>query len=346
MNDKHRLAAEIDPALRRAFMRVNPDYFTWPIEEQERYRVAMPEKDALLIRRELLKGLFNIEAKTAEEMETALDAFGDEKYLAFNSVLLPAMGVGEDYFFLNEFLDGGKTVLDFTTLYDYDYDDHCFQERARREATPEYAEKPYRGSLFHGWARLLVDGKFHYASLSMAAGYVYSEMEELGDEKLAALIPHRYVEGRDHGKREGKGMIFDHRIDAGGVEAQVEELQRRMFRYLAERYEALLTEFDGAARKAVYMKDKSGKNDPHINFVLSDKTALQAVRFRHFLGGCRGLLADRAELDAFVKRERQAMGEYMDSACRDILANFDTKVVRFRKKRKVIVAEGAVKGLF
>ena len=48
------------PALRRAFMRVNPDYYTWSIEAQERYRVAMPEKDAFLIRQELFKALFGL----------------------------------------------------------------------------------------------------------------------------------------------------------------------------------------------------------------------------------------------------------------------------------------------
>ncbi len=36
--------------------------------------------------------------------------------------------VGEDYFFLNEYLDEGKTLFDFDTLYEYDYDDHCFQQ--------------------------------------------------------------------------------------------------------------------------------------------------------------------------------------------------------------------------
>ena len=113
----------------------------------------------------------------------------------------------------------------------------------RKEETPQYAMKPYRGSLYYGWARLLVDGEFHYASLSMAAGYVYSDIEELGHEKLAALIPHRYVNGKDHGKREGKGTIFSQRIAAGGMEPQVEELQRRLFTYLSERYEALQTEF-------------------------------------------------------------------------------------------------------
>ena len=336
----------IDPALRRAFMRVNPDYFSWSVEAQERYRVNMPEKDAFRIRQELLKALFDIRVKTDEELKTVRDAFGDKEHLVFNRALLPACGLGEDYFFLNECLAEGKTLLTFETLYDYDYDDHCFQERSRQEDTPEYIIKPYTGSLYYRWARLFINGEFHYASLSMAAGYVYSDIDEFGHEKLAALIPYRYVAGKDHGKRDGKGTIFSQRIDADGMEPQAEELRRRLWAYLSERYEALLTEFDGQARKVVYMEDRSGNGDPHMDFVFSDKTALKAVRFRHFMSDCRVLASDGAELDAFVSRERDALGEYMETACRDVLANFDPKVATFRKKRKIIVAAGALKDLF
>lgn len=337
---------EIDPALRRAFMRVKPDYFTWSVEAQERYRVSMPDKDGFRIRQELLKALFGIRAKTDEDLEAVSAKFGDEGHLVFNRALLPAAGVGEDYFFLNEFMDDGQSILDFETLYDYDHDDYRFQERAWQEQTPEYVPKPYRGSLYHRWARLFIDGEFHYASLSMAAGHIYSDIDDFGQEKLATLIPHRYVKGKDHGKREGNGTIFSQRIDADGREAQAEELQRRLWAYLTRRFDALLTEFDGHARKAVYMEDRSRKNDPHTNFIFSDKTALQAVRFRHFMSDCRPLVADRAELEAFVSRERQALGEYMESACRDILANFNPKVATFHKKRKIIVADGALNDLF
>jgi hypothetical protein len=343
---KTAVQSEIDPALRRAFMWVNPDYFVWPVEEQERYRVSMPEGDAFRIRQALLKELFGIHVKSAEEMEAAVDAFTDKEHVALNKALLPVVGIGEDSFFLNEFLSEDRTLLDFRTLYDYDYDDHSFQEQARREEVPQYVVKPYRGSLYQAWARLLIDGEFHYASLSMAAGDVYSAIEEFGYEKLAALMPHRYVHGKDHGKREGKGTIFSQKISADGMELQVEELQRRLWAYLSERYEALLTEFDGQARKVVYLEDRSRENDPHMNFVFSDKTALQAVRFRHFMSDCRTLIADRSELDTLADRERQALGEHMESACGDILANFNPKIVPLRKKRKIIVADSARKDLF
>ncbi len=323
-------------------MRVNPEYFAWSIEAQERYRVSMPEQDAFRLRQELVKALFGLHAKTDEDLSRISDQFGDQEHLVFNRVLLPATGVGEDYFFLNEYLDKGKTLLDFDTLYAYDYDDHCFQEQARKEQTPEYVVKPYRGALYYAWARVFIDGVFHYASLCMAAGYVYSRIKEFGQEKVSTLIPHRYVNAKDHGKREGKGTIFSQRIDADGKEVQAEELLRRFWDYLSQRYDALCTEFNGEARKAVYMEDLSRHNDPHMTFIFSDKTALQAVRFRQFMRDCRPLVGDRVELDVVINRERQALDGYLESTCRDILANFDPKVAPLRKKHKIIIADGAL----
>lgn len=335
----------LDPALRHAFMRVNPEYFAWSIEAQERYRVSMPEKDSFRLRQGLLKTLFGLRAKTDGDLAEISNQFGDKEHLVFNRAWLPAAGVGEDYFFLNEYMDEGKTLLDFETLYDYDHDDHGFQEQARKDQTPDYVVKPYRGALHYSWARLLIDGAFHYASLCMAAGYVYSHIDEFGQEKFATLIPHRYVKAKDHGKREGKGTIFSQRLDADGKESQAEELQRRLWDYLLRRFDALLTEFDGQGRRAVYLEDVSRQHDPHMHFIFSDKTALQAVRFRHFTRDCRSLVADRVELDAVISRERQALDAYLESTCRDIFANFDPKVAPFRKKRKIIIADGALNDL-
>lgn len=326
-------------------MRVNPDYFGWSLEAQERYRVSMPEQDAFRLRQTLLKTLFGLHAQTEEDLEKITDQFSNEEHLVFNRAWLPAAGVGENSFFLNEYLDEGKTLLDFGTLYEYDYDDHNFQEQARKDEMPEYVVKPYRGALYYRWARLFIDGAFHYASLCMAAGYVYSRLDESGQEKVSTLIPHRYVNAKDHGKREGKGTIFSQRIDADGKEGQAEELQRRFWDYLSHRYDALQSEFDGQARKAVYMEDKSRPHDPHMNFIFSDKTALRAMRFRYFMRDCRPLLADRRELDAVITRERQALDAYLESTCRDILTNFDPKVAPLRKKNKIIIADGALNEL-
>ncbi len=338
-------AREREAALRRAIIRVKSAYFSWPPEVQERYRARIPDQDDFRIRQALLQALFHIQVQTQEDMEAALDAFDEEQFLLLNSTILPLTGVGEDNFFLNEWLGDEKTILDFETLYDYDYDDYLFQERARKEQDPGYAGKPYRGNLYFCWARLEIDDAFTYANLSSMAGYLYGMLDEIGFDKIAALIPHDYVAGKEHGKREGKGFLYDKRVDAGGMEGQLKELQQRYYTYLSGRYDALLDDFDTKAHKRVYGVDTSRKNDPHVNFVFSDKTALQAVRFRHFMRDCQAIAADTRELDILAKRERQAMLSYLKQSYQDILENFDPTLVKFRKKRKILLADSALKDL-
>jgi hypothetical protein len=93
----------------------------------------------------------------------------------------------------------------------------------------------------------------------MAAGYVYSHLDEIGREKIFTLIPHRHVNAKDHGKREGKGAIFSQRLEADGKEPQTKELQRRFWDYLSQRFEALRTEFNSQARKAVTWRTRAAR---------------------------------------------------------------------------------------
>ena len=333
-------ARQKEAALRRAIIGVKPDYYSWPPEVQERYRVTMPDADMFCINQALMKALFDIRVDTEESMDEAFDAFDDARKVLFTGTLLPLVGVGEDNFVLNEHL-GDDTILDFPTLYDYDHDFYCFQEDVRKEEIPDYARKPYRGDLYHRWARLQIDGAFHYATLSMAAAYIFSGIDDLGSKRVDELIPHEYVHGKDHGKREGTGTILDQRIDAAGLEGQLQELMERFHRYISARYDSLTAEFDGESRKAVYMFDRSRPDDPHMDFIFTDKTALQAVRFRHFMADCRAVAGDGRELDPIIEREKTAVVAFLDEAHRDIMENFDPRVVKFRKKHKIIIADGA-----
>jgi hypothetical protein len=337
-------ARQREAALRRAIIGVKPEYYSWPPEVQERYRVTMPDGDRFRIHQALMKALLGIRADTEESMEEAFDAFDDAQNVLFTGTLLPLAGVGEDNFVLNEHL-GDKTILDFPTLYDYDHDFYCFQEDVRAEESPSYTRKPYRGDLYHRWARLQIDGAFHYATLSMAAAYIFCRIDDLGSKRVDELIPHEYVHGEDHGKREGAGTILDQRIDAACLEGQLQKLTERFHRYISARYDSLTTEFDGESRKAVYMFDRSRPDDPHMDFIFTDKTALQAVRFRHFMTDCRAIAADGRELDPIIEREKSSVVAFLDEAHRDIMENFDPKVVKFRKKNKIIIADGAFDAL-
>jgi len=337
-------ARQKEAALRRAIIGVKPEYYAWPPEQQERYRVTMPDEDCFRIQQALLKALLDITVTTQEQAEDVFKSFSDAQHVLFTGAMLPVLGIGEDWFFLNEHT-GDKTILDFPTLHDYDHDDHCFQEQAWKDDDPDYVAKPYQGRLYYRWARLQIDGAFHYAFLCMAAGHIFSMIDHLGKDRINELIPYGYVDGRNHGKREGSGTVFDQRLDAGGREGQVQELIERFYHYVSGRYDSLSAEFDQDSRRAVYMFERSRPDDPHVDFIFTDKTALQAVRFRCFMSDCRAIARDGRELDPIIDREKSAVMAFLDDAHRDIMGNFDPKIVKLRKKRKIIVAAGAFDAL-
>ncbi len=337
--------ADKSAALRRAIIRISPDYYSWPDTRQEQFRLRMSRKDEFAIRQAVIQTLFGYEVRTEEAMEALLDSFDDNQYLLLNSTMLPLQGIGEDNFFLNECLPSEKTLIDFETLGDYARDDHSFQEQARKQDDPEHTVRPYRGDLHRCWARLHIDGVFYYADLSSQAGYIVDILDELGFDKINSLIPHDYVDGAHHGKREGKGFVYDKRINANGLERQLEELQRRYYAYMNERYEDLLNLFDRMARKCVYMRDRSHRQEPHMDFVFSDKTALDSVRFRHFISDCRRTVGNDSDLESQIQQESRTALEFLEESYSDIIENFDTTVVPLRKKRKIVLADSSLKDL-
>jgi len=130
-----------------------------------------------------------------------------------------------------------------------------------------------------------------------------------------------------------------------GAECELEELRDRFYRYISERYEALLSHFDRHAPQTIYLVARTGGNDPHIDFIFTDKTALQRVRLRHFMHDCRAIAEDDRDLEPLIAQERQAVLTYLDQAYQDILAHFDPKLVKFRKKRQIVIADGAIQDL-
>ena len=101
------------------------------------------------------------------------------------------------------------------------------KEEARKKDDKAYAGKPYRGTLYLSWARLFVDGAFTYATLSMAPGYLYAELDGAADDLIERHIPHRLAPGRDHGKPEGDSWLWDMRTEAGGQEALLDRQPRK-----------------------------------------------------------------------------------------------------------------------
>jgi hypothetical protein len=318
-------------------MKIRPDYFTWPAERQERYGVAIPEEDRKALAEALLLELFGRAYATREEAVAAVDCLSLEEQNRWNETVLPLNGIGEDCFYLNEGLTEDKSILDFQTVRAFDEDDYRFQEAVRKEDDPGYAGKPYRGSLYLNWARLYIDGRLMYATLSMAAGYLYAQLSNVAQELLAKHIPHHYVPGKHHGKAQGEHYQWDLRIDANGQECLFNELRQRIWHYEHERYDALRTSWDHVARVGVYLLDESDSSEVKWHVIFTDKQALDAVRFRSFLRDCRAIARPENELHREFEEEKAALARFIEEQHADIVKTYDPKVTKLRKRRKVMV---------
>lgn len=338
------------PELRRALISVQPAYFGWPPDEQLRWRVKLPDAD----REAVVAALLEAHGRRRTVATAKLESRGRvslELQHEINQWLQPLVGIGEDAFKLNESFAEGRSILDFQTLLAYDQDDHAFQEDARQRDDPQHVQRPYAGGLHAAWARCLIDGRLTYMTLSMAAWYLYGAIQTAAGDEVDRLVPHRYAAGRDDGKVEGGLIRWDRRVDAGGHEALLEELQHRVWDYEARRCQDLLVEFKDRGRAVTwFIKDPypdaaKAKDESNVLIVFSDPGALARVQFTSFLRDCRAMAQPRHELNALEDREIRAIRNFVNEQHDDLRRNFDPKVTTLRKRRKVMLHPEALRDL-
>jgi hypothetical protein len=337
------------PELRRAVMSACPGFFAWSAEEQLRYRVKLPEGD----REVIVAALLREHGERRPAALAKLESHGRVKLglqQRINEWLQPLIGVGADAFTLNESLGEARSILDFETLLDYDRDDHAFQQDANLRDIDGYVPEPYTGALRGTWARALIDGRLCYLTLAVASWHLLGTMEEAASKEIEARVPHRHVRGPADGKRDERGMVrWDMRIDAGGQEALLEELQHRVWDEQLRRRRELGEEFGDRHLGACYLDDDPWEGSPpdehNLLIVFSDPDALASVRFAFFLRDCRRIERPLTELRALRAREAERMRAFVAAQHDDLVKNFDPKVVPLRKKLKVMIHPDALRDL-
>lgn len=324
------------PELRRAVIAVRPEFFSWHPDQRKQYGVMLPESDRAAITKLLLIAI-------AGKKGAQLAVMDDDERLPLdtqnqlNERLLPLVGVGEDSFYLNEYLGDNLSILNFSSLRAYDEYDHDFQENARAEEIPAYERRPYLGTLYGCWARALVDNRLVYLTLSMASGYVYDQISEAAADELQRLIPHRHVSGPDDGKIEDGMTRWDMRIEAGGQEALLEELQTRIWDYERQRWTALRAEYDTLGKRQTYTIDTSAHGESSLRVIFSEKEALDAIYFETFMSDCRKLAGDIEELNTVVVAEVEKIRAYIAEQHAELLRDSDPKITRLRQRKKILM---------
>lgn len=327
----------------KALIAANSDYHAWSSAQQERFRASMDDAAQHRVEAVILNSLLGIQC-TAENARELWRDVALSKLTHLNWAKLLTTGIGDDMIMLNESMAENTSLLDFETLYDYDYDDYLFQEQANKEQFKNYQERDYYALRFSRWARLIINDQFHYATLYSLAGYLTDKLEDQGGDLIQQLIPHQYIESKDHGKAEKGGFLWDYKIDANGQEQQLDELKTRWYDYSQQRWLALSKGFISSAA-AVYPEDKHEGKELHRNFIFNNENALKQIRWRHFLADCEVIQADYADVAQMEKQELAQAEIWLQATHHDIMQNFDPKVVKFKKKRKIVIAPGAFDGL-
>jgi len=335
--------SKIKIAARRALIAADQNYYSWPAQQQEKFRATMDDAAQSRVEAVLLKSLLGIKC-TAENASEIWRDLPLSKLDNLNWAKLLTSGIGDDHIYLNESMAKNKSLLEFNSIYDYDYDDYLFQEQANKKEFKDYKGRDYYALRFSCWARLIINDQFYYATLYSLAGYLTGEIEDKSHDCIQRIIPHEYVEGKENGKRVKGGFRWDMQADAGGKEKQLDELNSRLYSYVQERWLELSKEFTRTS-PAVFIEDNHQDGELNRNFIFCNEDALKQVRWKHFLVDCKPLIADFTNVTKRAEQEVAKAETFLQEEHEDIKKNFDPKVLKLKKKMKVVVAPGAFDGL-
>ncbi len=336
-------ASSIRAAARKALIAADSGYYAWSVQQQEQFRATMNEQAQSRVDSVLLKAILGI-SYLPDEATAIWQELPLSKLNPLNWAKLLTRGIGDDHIFLNESMAKGSSLLDFDTLYQYDYDDHLFQECANKQQFADYQSRDYYALRFSLWARLIIDGQFYYATLYSLASYLTEKLDDKGDDLIQALIPHQYVDGKQHGKSEKGGFLWDIEVRANGLEKQLDELKHRWHHYVQQRW-LELSQAQCQGVPAVYFRDEVSKEEKHRDFIFNNAQALQQVRWQHFLTDCKALSGDSSNITQLEAQELAKATQWLQQTHQDIINNFDPKVVKLRKKYKVVMAPEALDDL-
>jgi len=185
----------------KALKAADPHYYSWSAQRQEAIRATMDRFASRRVDVVLLKEILDVHC-TAENVRELWSDVPLSEINNLNWAKLLTVGIDEAMTFLNESLAENISLLDFKTLFDYDYDDYLFQEEANTKELKRYTPRDYYALRFSRWARMIINDQLYYATLYSSAIYLTESLDDHGNDIIQTLIPHEYIDGKNHGKRE------------------------------------------------------------------------------------------------------------------------------------------------
>jgi len=302
--------------LHRALMQFVPSYFSMSEEEQEVFKLT--DND---IHDKIYKFVADMIGMGDDEHDHA-------KLLESNTIMLPYVGIGPNFFMLNEFFWNEK-ILKYPTLYDWNSYYHQFQVEAIAESSSDKYSPPDPYNQFSAWARAMVDNKFYYLNLLSMENHIYYKLDEFGSEWIDEHLPHDYVPGPCHNKKTEGGIEWDMTVDAGGKESWYEALRDFSYSYLSKTVDDHPNLGD-----VVFVQENSGlvsdpDTDPHLDYVFGNMNVLKQLTFRNFIEDCKLVQGDTTVLAHYTD---QKVAEYKDA--------LETEFARIKREVPLDVEKG------
>ncbi len=328
----------------RLLIELDPLFFSYSVTEQNRCRQYFLDNEYDRVNAYLYSALFDLEY----DSETDDEPLSSDQNHLLNAYTTALVGIGENAFRLCELQGTEFDLTVFDSLYEMDEADYEYQEEARISYYPSsYKKRDYRLYLNHNWVRLLdSERNFYYSTHLSLSGYLTDEIESIANELIEALIPHKLVEGPDHGKDVDGDTLWDLQYQANGLEPQLEALKSSALRYRRNAREQLDNEFHASSGAAVYFhKYRDDIRGPCWDVIVKNAETAKNISFPHFLSDCQKYLQPIENLDALKAREKEKVEHFIYQAYKDVLGNADLKVTTLKKEMQDVVATEALDNL-
>jgi hypothetical protein len=295
--------------VQKAILSVCPDYYTWDSERQEIWRANLRNDTQLYkdFKNYLIKkGLGYSDKKTKKINNIKKRKRIPIKDLnRLNEWMLWAIGVGENYIYLNEEFPGDKeTLLEYATVRDLDEMEHIQQQLYQNRAPKDY---PYVPNLYSSWIRFFdEDYKITYCSLTMAQTSLLEDIERAFDDLLDDAIPSKFINGPNHGTKNKNGhTLWNKVIFADGKEDLLKNMKSEFNLYQQKKSNDYFVLFNEKFPNITWKKDIEHTIDETSTvLIFSNVDVLEKIRYRYFVKDFTNLQeADNTSYDSILKTE-------------------------------------------
>lgn len=301
-------------------MKKHPEFFSLSDEEKDIFKIenndSLDDSFSIFVYNYLNKTNLSLD-------ELDLFKFSNETLYNFNKETCVLRGIGENYFYINENFAEVNSILNFETLYDYDFANHNFQESINNEKENII---PYKMRLTGYFSRAYISNQFHYISLMSPSIYIYDKIDESLFDLINELIPYSIVSK----SKKNQKSSFSFKYDAKGKEYILNELKKHSRTLLSSLYEELIDFFDKNPMSCIWEIKDSEYLNPHITYIFSDKNLLKKIRFKTFEKDVLEFKTDDISFLEFIFREKnKELSNKIREKHSELIMSYDQKISLF-----------------